>query len=299
MRVVLRAVWGAATRGSRWLPAIAYLILLCATSSSAFILQMNRNNGGRIVTIRWTHGEAREGLEFWVDAQSFPFAQNDVMRVARSSFGAWKDVGTSDAQFEERGTGDFRASATDRRNVILYDRTGADLSAPSDAGVIAFTRINWNALGEIQDADIVFNGNGNFRFSASQQIPQGNVIDLQSVMTHEIGHLVGLDHTPLRGSTDVRPTMYPFYFGRERDLEPDDIAGLSYLYPSAQALGNGSIVGTVSTRGGEGAFGVHVVAYEPETGAFVVGALSGTAGSQPGPGRQPPAFRRDGGRGPE
>jgi hypothetical protein len=42
-------------------------------------------------------------------------------------------------------------------------------------------------------------------------------------------------------------------------------------------------VGTVSTREGDGAFGVHVVAYEPETGSFVVGALSGTAGDQRGP----------------
>ncbi len=244
---------------------------------------MDRNSGGRIVTIRWPRSEAREGLSFWVDAQSFPFTQSDILRIARNSFGAWKDVSTADVQFEERGTGDFRASSTDRRNVVLYDATGADLNAPSDAGVIAFTRINWNALGEIQDADIVFNGSGNFRFSAAEQVSQGNVIDLQSVMTHEIGHLLGLDHTPLQGSTAVRPTMYPYYFGGERDLQQDDIAGLSYLYPSVQALNTGSIVGTVSTHKGDGAFGVHVVAYEPGTGDFVVGALSGTAGNQLGP----------------
>ena len=57
--------------------------------------------------------------------------------------------------------------------------------------------------------------------------PNGDQIDLVSVATHEIGHILGLQH-----STDVNAVMYPFLnFGMtKRELSHDDIDGMLALY---------------------------------------------------------------------
>ena len=69
--------------------------------------------------------------------------------------------------------------------------------------------------------------------------------------------------------------MFPIAFGRgntlDRELQPDDIAGVSDLYPaSAFRDGTGTAAGRV-TRNGTGIIGAHVVAFNPATGALVAG----------------------------
>jgi hypothetical protein len=55
----------------------------------------------------------------------------------------------------------------------------------------------------------------------------------------------------------------------DRVLQPDDIAGISDLYPAADQLAStGALIGRV-TRNGQGIIGAHVVAFNPETGALV------------------------------
>ena len=254
------------------------LLFVLAVPSFGFLLQIHENEQGRIVTAHWPATNARNGIPFWVDVESFPFPEEDVLRIVQDSFDVWEAVESASIRFQNQGTGKFRASTRDRRNVIVYDATGEEVNAPREVGILAFTRINWNEQGEITDADIVFNGGGRTRFSTDQTSFQRGTVDLQGVMTHEIGHLLGLGHTPLQGSLSVRPTMYPFFFGGEHSLEPDDEAGVSALYPSPAALNNGTISGQVSHPDGRGAFGVHVVAYTTGTETFVVSALSGTDG---------------------
>ncbi|RXF69716.1 matrixin family metalloprotease [Arcticibacter tournemirensis] len=52
-------------------------------------------------------------------------------------------------------------------------------------------------------------------------------IDLMTVAAHEIGHLLGLDHTSVNGSL-----MEAIYTGSHRFLGSDDIAGIQSLYGS-------------------------------------------------------------------
>ncbi len=259
-----------------------FLLFIFVAPAFGFLIQTDQTEQGRMVRLAWPATAARNGIEFWVDAQSFPFPEQDVLRIVRDSFDAWEAVETAFVAFRDRGSGKFRVSVSDRRNVILYDATGEEVNAPRGVGVLAFTRINWNTRGEIVDTDIVFNGEGDFRFTIDPSGSRRGVVDLQAVLTHEIGHLLGLDHTPLQGASSVRPTMYPFFFGGERSLESDDEAGVSALYPSPAALNTGTIIGQVTHPDGRGAFGVHVVAYKAGTGEFVVGALSGSVGEEIG-----------------
>ena len=120
--------------------------------------------------------------------------------------------------------------------------------------------------GQIIKADIVIDAD----LHRSETAGVDPVADLMSTLVHEIGHFIGLDHTPLNNldfanGTDsylvespaislwdstgqlvnvgVTPTMFPVYFlvddgvndlfGGWQNLAPDDIGGASYLYPRA------------------------------------------------------------------
>lgn len=85
------------------------------------------------------------------------------------------------------------------------------------------------ATGEILDADIEVN-------TATNPVTVGDTgvkFDLQSLLTHEVGHLVGLAHSP-----DFDATMYASYetgSTRIRALSPDDKAALCAVYPPGRA----------------------------------------------------------------
>lgn len=66
--------------------------------------------------------------------------------------------------------------------------------------------------------------------------------DLFTVVLHELGHALGLQHTSVPGSV-----MQAQYFGARRTLGPDDLAGIQALYgvpePSSIVLGGMALAG--------------------------------------------------------
>ena len=263
---------------------ILALLLGQPVAGHAYVPQIDFNEFGRIITVRWPAGRVQAGVPFAVNVNSFPFGSSDVLRIVRDSFRAWENAVTSDLRFVDEGTGSFTKSSTDRRNVIVYDPTGFDIGAPRGTGVVAITTINWDTFGNITDTDIIFNGR-DFSFSVSA-VPdtRGGVVDLQDTMTHEIGHLIGLDHSPLSGSSADQPTMHPFASPEAagRSLAADDIAGITHLYPGVRASEMGTVTGQVARPNGNSAFGVHVVAHSNTTGRPVASSLSGSAGDNKG-----------------
>lgn len=262
----------------RHLVATSSLVLFFSTSVWAFLIQTYDSSLGPVQQ-SWRRIES--GIPFIIhDAGSDDLGKQETYRIIRESFAIWGQVSTSAVHFTDQGlTSTLVPSRGDRNNLIFFDERGTYLDAPPGSGVIAVTRINTNTItGQITDADIVFNGRG-FRFDngASQS---SNNVDLKDVAVHEIGHLLGLDHSPL--SASPRPTMNPFYSGNEpgqaQILEADDIAGISVLYPTPIFLVQaGTISGRVTSPAGAPLFGAHVIAENLENGdrySTVSGAYS-------------------------
>lgn len=108
-------------------------------------------------------------------------------------------------------------------NVVVFRDTGWT----HDIGMLALTTVSFRKdTGEIVDADIEVN-------SAQQKISTGaadpSAFDLDSILTHEAGHLLGLAHSPVADAT-----MRPRYDEGDlslRDLAPDDVCGICAVAP--------------------------------------------------------------------
>lgn len=182
-------------------------------------------------------------------------------------------------------------NTSDCLNVVGFSDTSA---ADFPTGTIAFTEVATAALQPGQssspcgvtnttsgpvsfmiDADMEFNPNQKFSTSTP---PLANSFDLQSVASHEFGHLLGLDHSGI-----AHTMMFPFGdtgANQQRNLAIDDVIGVASLYPSWQSLNNltGDISGTVTLSGTE-AFAAHMVAIDAATGNVVLDGLTNSDGT--------------------
>jgi hypothetical protein len=112
-------------------------------------------------------------------------------------------------------------------NIVLFQDTkwiykGVD-------NTLAKTTVTYDTdTGEIFDADIELNHAYNEFTTGDTDV----VYDLESIVTHEIGHFIGLDHT-----LDVVATMNAGYqqgTTELRTLEYDDIDAVCAAYPSGR-----------------------------------------------------------------
>lgn len=111
-------------------------------------------------------------------------------------------------------------------NIVIFHDDG---DWPYDQHPVAFTSVTYNPVtGVIFDADIELNAE-DYEFTGGGPDKDLGDIDIQNTVTHEAGHIIGLDHSP-----KVKATMYhESIFGEtlKRSLDQDDIDGLCALYP--------------------------------------------------------------------
>jgi hypothetical protein len=244
---------------------------------------------------------------------------NEIESAIIDSFNVWTGVsGTTlhptSLNAISRTSSAIACSSSDGLNTICLNQNDAAFTT----GVISFTRITTadsigelavpnhpasTFVGEIVDADILLNPTGNgVTFAAPAALtanPQAT--DLESVLTHELGHFFGFMHSgvwsammfpfvPAPGTFHApRPTIqFP-----DAPLSDDDRTGLRVLYPDASDTTH---IGTISGRilpanplplaglvGVTGIFAAQVVAIDDATGSVVASTQAGWSCSAAGP----------------
>jgi hypothetical protein len=125
-------------------------------------------------------------------------------------------------------------------NVLVFRNN--DPNDPVDAwlhqlGALAITTVTFESnLGRLLDADVEVN-DSSFSFSICdpEALACNVTFDLQNTLTHELGHVLGLDH-----SVDSEATMFasaPRGDTSKRTLAVDDADALCTVYPSGAPAG--------------------------------------------------------------
>ena len=137
-------------------------------------------------------------------------------------------------------------------HLMLFDETNQSGFFPNGSFTVALTPVWFSGSGVIQDADVLFNGKG---YSFTTAGAPGH-FDVEDVAAHELGHLLGLDHSGTAGAT-----LYPYVdtsLVLHRSLSRDEELGLREAYPAGAY---GQITGVVQrTTDSSAVSGAYVVA---------------------------------------
>lgn len=210
-------------------------------------------------------------IRYFLGAEGYSTSNSVAeLNAIRSAFGQWQSIPGTVLQFEEGGvmTGPVDINTSDGTNVVFWARTNAFVNGGRDhiLGTLALTYPRVLESNVLAEADIVLNGLEVGWFTDASETNNASQY-VESTLLHEIGHFIGLDHSPIGAATMfVRSTAG---IGSQAGLADDEVSAARTLYPRS-ALENGMLRGRIQ-RGGSPVFGAIVIA-ENE----VTGQLSGT-----------------------
>jgi hypothetical protein len=160
-----------------------------------------------------------------------------VRETVRRAFATWSDVdcgggATASIAFSQLADTMCRRPEFNRSganaNIVLFRDDDWDYKTADNT--LAQTTVTFSTdTGEILDVDISVNAAFNELTVSDTKV----MFDLQSILTHEIGHLVGIGHSP-----DLRATMNASYDPGSlelRKLHDDDVAAVCAIYPPGRA----------------------------------------------------------------
>lgn len=242
----------------RWTAGALAALALAAAATPARAFVRSEVPGSDGICLFWD----RRDLS-WVAARGDPpgLTVDDALPAFAASFRTWQDVACTDLVFAGGGEVDTRDVGFDEHgsneNLLVFRQRRCEDVARGDPcldeggcanrfdcwefadSVIAVTTTTFSQkTGEIVDADIEFNASA-FQFTVGDgptcrpgETSKCVATDVENTATHEIGHFLGLDHSPVRGST-----MYasaPEGETSKRTLAPDDVDGICAIYPAGQ-----------------------------------------------------------------
>jgi hypothetical protein len=245
---------------------------------------------------------------------------DEIENVIQQSLAVWTGVAGSSLKNAslstlQRTTAQSACTPSDGLNSICFDQNDSVFAA----GVLAFTRVvsadttgeqlssgtlPSTFVGEILDADVLVRpADTTTTFATPAALPSNpNAYDLESILTHELGHSFGFSHSAVWSAmmfpfapppgqfTGFRPsTQQP-----DAPLSDDDRTGLRVLYPDQSDVTHvGAIRGHIlpanplvlptSPAGVTGIFPAQVVAVDNATGILAAATIAGWSCSDPGP----------------
>ena len=194
---------------------------------------------------RWNEADDGELVSYLVDQGGEPaLGLAESIDAVEQAMAAWTDVPQASIWLSVGGTAPARPMACDGVSQIVFNDPYGDVPDPTAcSGILALggfcgnssnrTVVNGVEFIAITEANITFN-NG---FSSCGFWNKRNISE---VLTHEIGHTIGLGHSSER-SLENDPTLseatmyYRAHFdGRGASLKQDDIDAVSFVYPGCE-----------------------------------------------------------------
>ncbi|HUK32022.1 MAG TPA: matrixin family metalloprotease, partial [Candidatus Acidoferrum sp.] len=268
---------------------------------------------------RWSTSLGTNPVTIITQDQSAAGQLNEIESTILQAFGVWTGVSGTVLL---PGSFDSIARIADATACSSLDGLNSVcLNQPDPAfttGVIAFTRVTTadaigdeavqnhppsTFVGEILDADVLVSpDNASITFATPAALAANpQAYDLESILTHELGHFLGFQHSDVWSAA-----MFPFspppgtflntrpsVSAPDAPLSDDDRTGLRILYPDPN---DATHVGVISGRilpanplsiagapGVTGIFSGQVVAVENATGAVIAATQAGWSCTAAGP----------------
>ena len=248
---------GPVDRRVRTATLLVAMLLVSAISLRAFVPMRWGASG-----VRGAWSAAHFPLVFYLNDATANGTPNlasgsDPVSAVRAALASWQSISTAVIRFADLKTTTVDSGREDGINLITMADTAANREILGGAlGAVALTRISFNAgTGEITESDVILNPSCRFSTTLAPQ-----TYDLQAIVTHEIGHALGCDHSPAQSDTMFAVTAPGEFF--KRYLGADAVAFATTTYPDLTRTASlGVISGRISSAG-KGVFGASVTAVD-------------------------------------
>ncbi len=184
--------------------------------SSAFAWEVRLDEAGQ--ELSWQTDE----IPYSINAKgALGLSQAAVETLVAAATRNWSAPLEGNLVFNQQGSTEVKQpSHADSVNAIYFDDAW-----PQDPSLLALTYVWSNPQGEIIGFDLALNATDHLWATDGRT----DANDLLNTLSHEIGHALGIDHSP----EVALATMYPSSPAGEiqkRDLHADDVAAATYLY---------------------------------------------------------------------
>ena len=284
------------------LACAAAAISILPPAAHAYLRLYFRDSSG----ITFLHRADNKGIQFYLNslvAPGFTTAvtgtpvkvvsdNSDPVAAARAALASWNAVGANLQFLPLKATASLHNSK-DGQAVISFAATNDDLSflgfsSPQSPGAVAATASIWySGSGTLSDGTVIQKGdfadsdillNPSFAFSTDGSTGY----DLQGVITHELGHALGADHSGLVGATMFQNSTVVINGTAnanfaQRLLSADERAFAFAAYP-VSGKPYGTISGTITTADGSAVQHALVTLADTDAGVMV-GGMTGSDGT--------------------